>query len=283
MNEFKRYVILIICIASCAISVLLGLMQMIEDKRDQAGFNEVKWDTPKVPYYRGGGAYRAPSSQGSTIPMPRVSSSSQQLFHHNAGGTYAGQGTGTYRSSYAQSTGRPVHTFSNGGIYSYGGGGGSGGASGVTANRKASNSGGSAGYSMPSISISMPRARSYAYNNVQEASSETSARQGMPGRRKVAPDRTGELGEVAPDTEEEGKWWYWDWDEEEWTDVIPIGATRYDNSGNQYTYTESGWVQVGNQAEPDSPIGDVPWMLLLLMAGGYAVVKSVRWKMYEQE
>lgn len=250
---------------------------MVKDQESEnIGYSALRWDVPKFPYYTGGRAYRTPSSQGSTISMPRVSSSSQQLFHHNAGGTYAEQGTGTYRSSYAQSSGRPVHTFSQGGIYSYGGGGGSGGATGVTTNRKASNSVGSAGYSMPSMSISIPRAHSYAYNRYSSSSYSSSSaaptRQMISGRRKAKPDDNGTEGEVVVDTEDPGKWWYWDDSEEDWFVVTEIGHP-WIHDGETYYFNGTDWVVKENQADADSPIGDMPWMLLLLMAGGYVVLR----------
>ena len=282
MNEFRRRVVLTICLLGCVVCMFFGIRQIVNDqKNDNNGFAPVSWDVPKIPYYRGGSAYRAPSSQGSTVTMPSVSSSSQRLFHHSAVGTSAGQGAGTYRSGYAQAgygssyayaNGRPVHTFSNGAIHSYGGGGGSGGATGVSANRKASSSGGSAGYSMPSISISMPRARSYAYNNVQESSETTPARMAIQGRRNAHPVEDGDkYGDEGEDTEVEGLWWLWDG--EEW--ILPIGSTKVDN-GKIYRWDGTGWIFVQDQSGPDTPVGDMPWMLLLLMAGGYVVVKSVR-------
>lgn len=290
MHEFRKYLILSICIASCVLGVLIGVMQMIEDKRDETGFNEVRWDMPRIPYYRGGSTYRAPSSSGSMVTMPRVSSSSYRLFHHQAGDNYAGQESGTYRSGFAQpgysgryasATGQSVRTFSNSTIHSYGGGGASGGMIGVTSHRKAPNNGASAGYTIPGVSISVPRTRSYAYNSLQGTSSETPARLSMPGRRKVAPDYGGEDGELAPDTEDGSIWWYWD--EGGWTTDIPVGMTRPGDGGVVYRWNGTSWETEKDQEELDSPVGDIPWILLLLMVGGYTVTKSVRRKSCEQE
>lgn len=282
MNDFRKRVVLTICLLGSLLSVLFGIRQIVKDKESEnIGYSAERWDVPKFPYYTGGRAYRAPSSQSSTIAMPRVSSSSQQLFHHNAGGTYAAQGAGTYRSSYAQtgyrgsysqSTGS-VHTFSNGGIYSYGGGGGSGGAAGVTSSRKASYSGGSAGYAMPSMSISMPRARSYAYNNVQEASSETHARQGMPGRRLLPSKGEGDYDEeIQPDATTPNTWWRWSDEAEGWLAVVEGDTWMHD--GETYYFNGTTWEVRENQADADSPIGDIPWLLLLLMAGGYVIARK---------
>ena len=274
MHEFRKYVILIVCIASCAVAVLMGVMQMIEDRRVEAEFGEVRWDTPKVSYYRGGSVRRAPSSQGSSVVMPRVSSSSQTLFHHNTGGSYSGQSATTYssgnvqtgyRSSYASSSAQPVRTFSNGAIHSYGGGGSGGGMTGVSSHRKASNNAGTVGYTTPSYSLSVPHARSYAYNSVQGTSSETPARMSMPGRRKTAPDRDGEEGEVVQVGDE---WWYWD---EGWVG-LKIGDTRTIGD-DVFRWDGSNWVTNENFEEQFTPIGDIPWLLLLLLIGGYAVLR----------
>ena len=279
MNEFRKRWVLLICILGGILSIIFGIRQIAKDQESEnIGYAAVSWDVPKIPYYSGGRVYRTSSSQGSTLTMPRVTSSSQQLFHHHAGGTYAGQGMGTYRSSYAQasyrsntqSTGQPVHTFSNGAIYSYGGSGSGGGMTGVTSHRKVSYNGGSVGYTTPSISISMPRTRSYAYNSIQGTSSETSARPSMPGRRKVAPAVTGdeEEGDVGADTEVSGL--YWMWNGEKWESLE--GKTKVEG-GILYRWDGSAWVFVQDQVDPDTPIGDVPWLLMLLVAGGYIVLR----------
>lgn len=291
MNEFRKRLVLNICLLGCVVCMFFGIRQIVNDqKNDSNGFAAVSWDVPKIPYYRGGSAYRTSSSQGSTVTMPSISSSSQRLFHHSAG-TSAGQGAGTYRngnaqagygSSYTSVAGRSVHTFSNGAIHSYGGGGTGGGTTGVTLSRKASYSGGSAGYAMPSMSISMPRARSYAYNNVQEASSETHARQGMPGRRLLPSKGEGDYDEeIQPDATTPNTWWRWSDEAEGWLAVVEGDTWMHD--GETYYFNGTTWEVKENQADADSPIGDMPWILLLLMLGGYVVVKSVRRKMYEQE
>ena len=268
MNEFKRYVILIICIASCAVAVLMGVMQMIEDKRDEAEFGEVRWDTPKIPVYRGGSVYRAPSSSGGTVTMPRVSSSSSKTLFLHSSGSYSGQGTTTYRGSYASSSAHPVHTFSNGDIHSYGSGG-SGGSVGASAvKRTSASSGGYAG-----VSVSVPSIAMRAPRYVGKSSSVSQTEATAPARRRVISEDG--VGGYQSDTDGEYLEGYGWWSEaaEDWLTDPWKGVTKIEG-GLTYRYNGTRWDLVEGQANPDSPIGDIPWMLLLLLMGGYVVARK---------
>lgn len=281
MNEFRKRLVLNICLLGCIVCMFLGIRQIVSDQRnDNNGFTAASWDVPKIPYYRGGSAYRTSSSQGSTVTLPSISSSSQRLFHHNAG-ISAGQGAGTCRNGYAQTgysssypsaAGRPVRTFSNGAIHSYGGGGSGGGMTGGTSQQKASYNGGSVGYTTPSISISIPRTRSYAYKNV-ERSTTIPMRQAIQGRRRLPvydEDEDYEYGDEVPDDKDPSlKWIY---DEGRW--ITRDGMTKVEN-GKLYRWDETlgDWAFLGDQSDPGTPIGDVPWLLMLLVAGGYIVLR----------
>lgn len=66
------------------------------------------------------------------------------------------------------------------------------------------------------------------------------------------------------------------WDGEDWV-AIATGTTR-NNNGVIEEWNGSAWVPVSHQADPSAPIGATPWLLMLLLAGGYAALAARRRK-----
>ena len=67
-----------------------------------------------------------------------------------------------------------------------------------------------------------------------------------------------------------GQWW--NTTDEEWVDE-PFDGCKKIEGGLTYEYQGGTWVLITNQADPDAPIGDTPWLFFLLLAVGYAAVK----------
>jgi hypothetical protein len=112
-----------------------------------------------------------------------------------------------------------------------------------------------------------------AVNNTSAISSiladaETPASLRMGGIRRAFPSDP-EEGE----TYQEGGVWYWYDSESGW---IPA-ETKIEN-GKVYVKRGDEWVYVGDQADPDSPIGDIPWLMLLIALVAYSTCRVVKKK-----
>lgn len=209
-------------------------------------------------------------------------SSNAPMISGNAVRRYAYQGHSSMPSSSGMnnssvSGGYKVYTTSSATYHSYGASGGSGGGMYTSTGKKTSSS---PSVSYGSVSVSVPTIAMNSSRLTKSSSEVTPTRYAIPGRRRLHDNGAGGYDGDSDGEYYDGKWW--SEDAEEWLSEPWEGVTKIDG-GLTYRYDGSGWVLVENQANPDSPIGDVPWIALLLMLGGYAVVKSVRRKMYEQE
>lgn len=297
MHQFRQYVIMTLVLLGCAACVFFGIRQIVSDPNSTTeGFAVGDWEGIKVPRYTGPAVYHAPSAQGGTVSMPMVSSTSQSLFRHSTGVSYSGAGTATVRTSFEQPSYQPVYQTSNSVVHSIGGGGGSGaGYAGSTSQGASTVSGGNGGgFSTPGVGISTQDVRTYtydtrvyAYNTIGVArgslaqapvvadvsAASTSTRAAKPGIRRAQPDDDeGEEGLVLQDTEDPNTWWYYG--EDGWTTDIPNGA-RVIINGNAYVWNGS-WIP--DQAGPNAPIGDLPWILFLMLLAGYAVCRRMKTK-----
>lgn len=161
-----------------------------------------------------------------------------------------------------------IHTTSSASYHSYGSNGGSGSGAYTSSNKKASSS---PGASYGGVSVSMPTIAMSNSRLTKSSSDVTQTRLAAPGRRRVHDNGAGGYDGDSDGEYYDGKWW--SEDAEEWLSVPWEGVTKIDG-GLTYRYDGSGWVLVENQANPDSPIGDMPWLLLLLMAGGYVICRK---------
>lgn len=69
-----------------------------------------------------------------------------------------------------------------------------------------------------------------------------------------------DFGEVSDDG--------WIWDGEEWT--LAIGAKKIGPDGYTYEWDGSVWKKIGYQDDPNTPVGSIPWLLMVLLVGAYA-------------
>ena len=165
-------------------------------------------------------------------------------------------------ASYGSSSNFRIHTTSSATLHSVGGGGSTGGGGGFS----------STGSSSPGItqssggfSMSMP-VLAMATSTTPAASSVSSP------KRFRAPGYDGSYeGEEGDDG---GKIWIWDG--EVWIEQgdIPVGTTKIVD-GKTYRWDGSSWVLVGDQLEPGVPVGDTPYLLLLLLIALYGIAKNV--------
>lgn len=302
MHQFRQYVILMFVLLGCAASVIFGIRQLIYGHADTDVFSVAEWTGYKVPKYTGPAVYHAYSSQGRTVSMPMVSTSSQALFHHNAGGSYYSQSSATIASSSVH-TPYKVYQTSSSTVHSIGGGGGSAGGTMSTSGHQSANVSGSgasgvsgisrvSSFSVPSVETSSSSAytyaysaRPYAYNNIggtraglAEAprfagvSASSTSRAARPGIRQAKPTEPGTYDTQISDDGD----WVWDEEEKEWVNTHYVGETRI-KDGKEEVWDGENWVLINSQAQPgETPIGDVPWILFLLLAAGYAGCRKLK-------
>lgn len=208
-----------------------------------------------------------PASALVSVPMRH----SAPLLSGHAIRTYAYSGHATMpKTSSASGTGFKIHTTSSASMHSYGSGGG-GGAMGAGASTSSCSS--SRGIRSSGSNVAIPM--------IAMAATAPSAATSLSNGGVMRKEKPSEPGTF----EDDGKWsdggagdgyWYrWDDWEGEW--VAPEeGDTRLASDGVTYVYhSGSGWVAVGNQSDPTNPtpLGDTPWLWILLLIGIYLLVR----------
>lgn len=283
-KQHRQYVILIVVLLACAASVFFGVKSILRSNDEMTTFAVGDWEGITLPRYHGPAVYSTPAQQGGMVTLPMTSTSSRSLFHHNAAYTYRA-GVTTTRQTQTSYLAYKVHQTSDQTVRSIGSGNGSAGGASMGTTNYSSSSG--ASYSMPSVALTLPsvRARTLANNNIISATTAstpsiladagTPASLRMTGIRRALPTDP-EEGQVYQD--DETGLWYWYDSEGGW-----IQAETKIEGGKVYVWdsTNNKWVFVGDQAEPDSPIGDIPWLMLLIAAaafGTYRVVKQKKQK-----
>lgn len=209
----------------------------------------------------------------STVTMPPVMRTSYRhstpMISGDVVRAYAHTGHATMPvASNGSSSGFRIHTTSSASVHSIGGGGSAGGGGlmssiGGSSSRGIRNSGGS---------VSMPML-AFAASSSTVSSAYPSSGLSTPGMKKVKPNGDGEYnGEYY-----NGQWW--NDDEENWVDEPFVGAIRY-NGDVMERYDGSNWVPVNNQGDPGVPVGATPWILMLLLAGAYALYVRIKSRKY---
>ena len=208
----------------------------------------------------------------STVTMPPVMRTSYRhstpMISGDVVRAYAHTGHATMpMASNGSSSGFRIHTTSSATVHSIGGGGSTGGGMmssiGGSSSRGIRNSGGS---------VSMPML-AFAASSSTVSSADPSPGLSTPGMKKVKPNGDGEYnGEYY-----NGQWW--NDDEENWVDDPFVGAIRY-NGDVMERYDGLNWVPVNNQGDPGVPVGATPWILMLLLAGAYALRLRIKSRKY---
>lgn len=171
-----------------------------------------------------------------------------------------------------------VYTTSSATVKSVGSGGAGGGYGAAYATTQSSSSSrgiryGSTSVSMSSLALAtLPTYAMTSTSAMTSASGTSGTAASVAGRpRRVMPGYEGEDGDWRNGGS--GDWWYYD--EDHWR-VPTIGETRYDETlGYVVVWDGEKWVKQ-TEYDPTVPVGDTPWILLLLMIGVYIVIKNSR-------
>ena len=202
-------------------------------------------------------------SHGTSAPM--VTGGAVRSYAHHGHATMPN--TSAYGS--AVPSGKGLYTTSTATVYSIGSGGGNGGGgfSSPSGDRGASSRGitygGGGAVSMPVLALATTSSSASA--TTLQASSMTAPSSRSMGPRRIYDNGEGEYyGEPSSDGNKY-------WDGEDWVDYKENDTKIED--GKTYVYHNGAWVLVSDQTDPDTPIGDTPWLFFLLLAAGYTAVK----------
>lgn len=239
-------------------------------------YEELKREKYEVRVKPGAVTYGTHST--TTIPMSSVSThrSAVPMISGGAIRHYAHYGHATMPKMSGASNYR-LHTTSSATVHSVGGGGAGGGGAYSAGGGSSSSSRGisysGASVSMPTLAFATPtRSMASSYSMTGESATSSEAPIHSVGlRRAPGYDGTRE----GQQEEEGGK--YWIWDGEEWIEAgnIPVGTTKIEG-GITYRWNGSEWEIVGDQQDPGLPIGDAPWLWMLLLMAVYGGAKV--WK-----
>ena len=273
-NQHKQYVILTIVLLACGASIFFGVRNIVRSTDEVTTFAVGDWEGITLPRYKGPAIYTTSAPQTPVVSLPAVSSSSRALFHHHVA-TYRAEtkATNMPQTNY---TARRLYQTSDHVVHSVGAGSGVSGATPLGTSSYHNTS--TASYSS---AITIPSARTYtqtlALHNINIAASSSSLladasvapnRRAVGHRRVPDPKDPGSEEEVVQDSE---GWWYWDG--EGW-----VPAEVKIEGGKVYRKNGTDWVYVQDQADPDAPIGDIPWLMLLIALITYSTCRVVKKK-----
>ena len=212
----------------------------------------------------------------STVTMPPLMHTSYRhstpMISGDAVRAYAHAGHATMpQASYGSTSSFRIHTTSSAQVHSIGGGGSTGGGGMMNGSGSASSargirySGGSV--SMPVLAMNSSTLATTSYSSAQASTMAGQTRFGISPRRVPGIDGSYD-GEWKLDG---GIWYRWD----DWAGVWvtpDVGETRIEG-GVTYKWNGTSWDPIGDQGDPTNPqpIGATPWILMLLLAGAYAL------------
>lgn len=261
----------VIILASMMLIAIFGLAvySAYEQRTDLAHSVHV---SPTSVHY---GTVSTVRTQGLVVPMR----STAPLLSSGEIRSYAYSGHATMPKATSSGSGFKIHTTSSASVHSIGGGGAGGGGSMSGGSSFSSSSSKGLNYSGGSVSIPTLAVNSSILAtsaNAAEASAPLSVntRQSIGPRRARPNDEDGEEGDWSDADAGDGDWWYKD--EDGWRQPIE-GETRFDPTLGYtvvWNSSTSSWVK-GSEYEPGVPVGNTPWLWLVLLALNYGVIKQV--------
>ena len=242
------------------LAVLLGAVWLLSIYETYEGGKRDKSVTSAKP---GAVTYGTHSAVPALVPAVQPYHHTIPMISGSAIRSYAYYGHAAYTVHHTPYT---VHTTSSARVGNTGFGGVSGGA--VT-DASPSASAHASGGGNPSVALPVWAMASSA----RTSASLSSAAPARMGDMRRMPGYEGDDEEIK--TDEDGTW-LWDTEQGGWVLIEPaIGATKIEG-GNTYRWNGSAWVLVTDQQDPGLPLGDAPYLLFLLLAIGYVVVRQKR-------
>ena len=280
-KQHRQYVILVVVLLACASSVFFGVRSILHSNDEVTTFAVGDWEGITLPRYHGPSFYTSSQRSMETVTLPMTSTSSRSLFHHSVAPSYHAA-VATTQWVQTSAAAYKVHQTSDQVARYVGAGSGSAGSASLETTN-VQQSAASASFSIPTLELTTLNVRTHtlannninitAVNNTSAISSiladaETPASLRMGGIRRAFPSDP-EEGE----TYQEGGVWYWYDPESGWVEA----ETKIVN-GKVYVKRGDEWVYVGDQADPDAPIGDMPWLMLLMALVAYSTCRVIKKK-----
>ena len=283
-KQHRQYVILIVVLLACAVSVFFGIRSILHSNDEVTTFSVGDWEGITLPRYNGPTVYTTSQRSMATVTLPMTSTSSRSLFHHSVAPSYRAAVATTQQVHTSNATYR-VHQTSDQVARYVGAGNGTGGSASFEATN-AQQSTTSASFSMPTLALTTlsVRAHTLANNNINIIATNNTLTTssvladaghpfspGMTGGRRAKPL---DPGEEPGDLDPTGDWY---WDGEEWISTHTTGATKIVD-GKVYEWNGQDWVFKGDQGDPNTPIGTVPWLMLLMALVAYSTCRVIKKK-----
>jgi hypothetical protein len=117
----------------------------------------------------------------------------------------------------------------------------------------------------------MTHGTTVSYATSSSGSSSPSRPIGHIRRANPHAGETGTEGDKWQDTENPNIWWYWDEEAEGWVPGNPPIGTIKEEGGVMYEWNGSEWVRKSQIADLGTPVGDAPWLWMLLLLAAYAL------------
>ncbi len=281
-RQHRQYVIVFVVFLTCASSVFFGIKSILRDKYETTTFAVGDWEGITLPRYHGPAVYSSPTQRTYSVTMPMTSTSTRVLFHHNVSPAYRiGRGAIT-KSSPINGVEYKLYQTSNQVAHVVGSGSGEGTTSGYSSTTNTPHYSSVAIVNMPTLVLApaTARMRTLANNNIITTTTTptiladvgTIPNYRTIGLRRDKPAIPEE--EIEPGTHDPSGDWYWDG--EDWISVHTEGATKIED-GKVYRWNGTSWEHVSDQSDNfDTPIGNIPCLLLLLLATAYATYKQMK-------
>lgn len=283
--NFKQYTVALLIVLFCAGSVIVGIRSALTSEVPDS---YSLWNNGKeYQEYQGASnstVYYSAPAQVTSVAVPMRSVNSGILRHssasYHAGAHTANAMSGTYASQGLTQTSYQVHSYggaSAGGVGGYVVEGGStnravgsnmGYAGGIGLRTTISPAAGYTGGIVASGSIGKQMV-AFTPMFAQTSSLDEYIPSSSGRRRIIRADGKADAGDTK---EENGQIYEWDEDAEAWVlrDSTPsIGDKFTTTDGTVYVWNGSMWIPERDIKDPDSPIGDVPWLFFGLLVAGY--------------
>lgn len=289
--NFKQYTIAFLIILFCAGSVIVGIRSALTS--ETSGYTSVPDKEQGFVEYQGSPystVYYSAPAQGTAVAVPMRSVNSG-ILRHSQPSYYARASTeyralANYASQGLYQTSHQVYSYggaSAGGAGGYGVGsntnyvfGGNRGYAGsiITQRTVLPSAAGNAGVAMSSGVVGK---QMVAFTPMLAQASSLDEYIPSSGRRRIIrADGTADAGDTKV---ENGQIYVWDEDAEAWVlrDSAPsVGDKFTTTDGTVYVWNGSMWIPERDIKDPDTPVGDTPWLFFGLLVAGYVGIITYR-------
>lgn len=205
----------------------------------------------------------------STALMPMAVAPARTSVPMVSGGSVRSYAHSGHASAPAAASNKGLYSTSSAKVKTIGSGGASGGGM-MTGSNTSANS--QRGITYGSTSVLIPMIAMATPTHTSNAPTNTSSRHGIGPRRMPGSPGEEEGDEV---TDSEGTWM---WDGEQWILIkssLAVGTTKIEG-GRTYRWNGSSWDDITDQIDPGLPVGETPWIIMILLACAYALTTLYR-------